>query len=331
MPTWSSGWPTSAMAASRSSAPPNAPAGSFTSPAITNASPMPQPRSRFRISFRCASSAISRAERCGTIRWPPDASRSATLRVLSSPLVGDAVTVTVTSLGTCSATRSATSFSGSTSYLDRRSASTTASTSAARPTACLLRATPPSCQPALRDQATGCGHRNPQLGGSACSGCPQQDARWELAVRSPADRAARLRLTCRSAVGSSGLGRLTGGGVGPWAGNPSRVGDSGGGVQRLAAGLGEPHPLRATVDQAAADQPLGDDPADRPAGDHRGAGIGEPSQGGPFFGGESRSWSWEAPGARGAALDPGPGPSPAQSRPSGVGWALDSDGLPSGR
>jgi len=101
--------------------------------------------------------------------------------------------------------------------------------------------------------------------------------------------------------------------------------------QGLPAGLGEPHPLRAGVDQAAADQGLSDRAADRPASDHRIGGVGELPQGGPLGGGQLRwpqvgrvtgiagggrvEWDWGAPGAQGAELDLGPGPAPAWGRP----------------
>lgn len=114
------------------------------------------------------------------------------------------------------------------------------------------------------------------------------------------------------------------------------------GVQHLAAGLGEPDPLRAAVNQAATDERESGGATDRPVGDHRRVGVGELLQRGPFCDGQLQTRTAAgrlgrrrlghgargAPGTQGAGLDLGPGPAPAWGRPMwGHGRPQATNGL----
>ena len=77
---------------------------------------MPFPVSRSQISASSALSRTIRAARWGTATYPCPVSRSVRSSVGSRPLLGEAVTVTVRSTGTCSSSLSSIVAVGSTSY-----------------------------------------------------------------------------------------------------------------------------------------------------------------------------------------------------------------------
>src|SRR5262249_38170237 len=117
IPVRVNGPPISASRSSKDRALSKRPAGGSASPAGTKPSSIPHAVSLAPMSARCAWSRTSRADRCGTTRYPRPASRSARPRVASRPLLGEAVTVTVMPAGIHSATASSTFPAGNTSYL----------------------------------------------------------------------------------------------------------------------------------------------------------------------------------------------------------------------
>src|SRR5262249_12147595 len=108
--------PISASRSSKDKALSKRPAGGSASPAGTKTSSTPHAISRAAMSARCASSRTKRADRGGATREPRAPGTPVRASGASTPLVGEAVPVTVRPGGTHWATSSATPPAGNTSY-----------------------------------------------------------------------------------------------------------------------------------------------------------------------------------------------------------------------
>src|SRR3954464_3401145 len=121
MPMASNSARRSPIASSSSAAPANSPAGSGRSPASTNSSRTPWAWIRSSSSPRCTRSRTRRGGGCGAAAAPARVSRSVSSSVASSPRRGEAVTVTLTSVGRWASTCSSTPSRGITSKRAARS------------------------------------------------------------------------------------------------------------------------------------------------------------------------------------------------------------------